>query len=107
MSVLARIRKHEQKKSHLQSCRKNELGLHTRPATLIVKLLQDSKSEILFTHNNETINAKSILSILMLAAQKSALITIEVKGEDAEATMHRLLEAFDNGFGEGVKNGVL
>lgn len=86
---------------------KNELGLHTRPATLIVKLLQDSKSEIFFTHNNETINAKSILSILMLAAHKHALITIEVKGEDAQVIMDRLLEAFDNGFGEGVKNGVL
>lgn len=83
---------------------KNELGLHTRPATQIVKLLQDSKSEIFFTHKKERINAKSILSILMLAAQKNALITIEVRGEDAQATMDRLIETFDNGFGEGVKS---
>lgn len=79
---------------------KNELGLHTRPATLIVKLLQDAKSEVLFTYKNETINAKSILSILVLAAPKNAQITIQVKGEDAKSTMERLVENFENGFGE-------
>ncbi len=79
---------------------KNELGLHTRPATLIVKLLQDAKSEVFFTYKKETINAKSILSILILAAPKNAHITIEVKGEDAQTTMERLIDSFENGFGE-------
>ena len=79
---------------------KNKLGIHTRPATVIVKLLQDSKSEVFFTYKKETVNAKSILSILMLAAQKNAIITIQVKGNDAQATMDRLIESFDNGFGE-------
>ncbi|MCH9626041.1 MAG: Multiphosphoryl transfer protein [Chlamydiales bacterium] len=80
---------------------KNELGLHTRPATLIVKLLQDSKSEVFFTYKKETINAKSILSILMLAAHKNALITVQVKGEDAQQTMDQITEAFEQKFGEG------
>jgi phosphocarrier protein HPr len=79
---------------------KNELGLHTRPATLIVKLLQESKSEVFFTYKKETVNAKSILSLLMLAAHKNAIITIQVKGKDAQTTMDRLIESFDNGFGE-------
>lgn len=79
---------------------KNELGLHTRPATIIVKLLQDCKSNVWFTHKNETIDAKSILNILMLAVQKNALLTIEVSGEDAEQTMERLVKIFDNRFGE-------
>ena len=79
---------------------KNELGLHTRPATLIVKLLQDSKSEVLFSYKKETVNAKSILSILILAAPKNASITIQVNGEDALVTMQRLVESFENGFGE-------
>lgn len=79
---------------------KNELGLHTRPATTIVKLLQSSKSEVLFTHKKETVNAKSILSILMLAAQKNSLLTITIQGEDALDTMQRLLEGFENCFGE-------
>jgi phosphocarrier protein HPr len=83
---------------------RNELGLHTRPATLIVKLLQDTRSEVFFTYKKETINAKSILSILILAAPKNASITIQVKGEDAKTTMDRLIESFENGFGE--KEGV-
>lgn len=79
---------------------KNRLGLHTRPATTIVKLLQNCKSDVYFTHKQETINAKSILSILMLAAKKNAKITIVVEGEDANTTMEKLVAAFESQFGE-------
>ena len=85
---------------------KNELGLHTRPATFIVQLLQESKSDVYFTHKEETINAKSILSILMLAVQKDALIIIQVEGVDAQETMDRLAEGFENHFGEGGIGGI-
>lgn len=78
----------------------NDLGLHTRPATAIVKLLQNCKSDVFFTHKRETINAKSILSILMLAARKNARITITVDGEDAEETLERLVDAFEQRFWE-------
>lgn len=79
---------------------KNALGLHTRPATAIVKLLQNSKCDVFFTHDNYTVNAKSILSILMLAIQKNTKITITVDGEDADDIMAKLVEAFENKFGE-------
>lgn len=79
---------------------KNILGLHTRPAAAIVKLLQLQKSDVSFTYRDETINARSIMSILMLAAKKNAQITITVEGSDAEATMQRLVAAFDREFGE-------
>lgn len=79
---------------------KNRLGLHTRPATTIVKLLQNCKSDVFFIHKQETVNAKSILSILMLAARKNSRITIVVEGEDADLTMEKLVEAFENQFGE-------
>lgn len=79
---------------------KNSLGLHTRPATYIVKLLQNCKSEVHFTHKRLTINAKSILSLLMLAASKKSTITVDVEGEDAEETMEKLLDAFERQFGE-------
>lgn len=78
---------------------KNQMGLHTRPATAIVKMLQSCKSNVFFTHKKHTINAKSILSILMLAARKNAKITISVEGEDADDVMNKLVEAFDNHFG--------
>lgn len=79
---------------------KNTMGLHTRPATVIVKLLQNVKCKVEFTYKRETINAKSILSILMLAAKQNSNITITCDGEDADQTMEMLTEAFENQFGE-------
>lgn len=79
---------------------KNSLGLHTRPAAAIVKLLQPRKSTVLFTYKEETINARSIMSILMLAAKKNAQITITIDGEDAEMAMDLLCRAFEEEFGE-------
>lgn len=79
---------------------KNKMGLHTRPATEIVKLLQHSKSNVLFTYKRETVNAKSILSLLMLAAGRNSNITITVDGEDAAVTMNNLVAAFENQFEE-------
>lgn len=79
---------------------KNPLGLHTRPATTIVKLLQNCRCSVFFTHKKETVNAKSILSILMLAAKKNSSITIQIEGDDATHTMDRLVNAFETQFGE-------
>ena len=79
---------------------KNSLGLHTRPAAAIVKLLQPRKSSVIFTYRNETINARSIMSILMLAAKKNTQIDVTIEGEDAETTMELLVQAFENEFGE-------
>lgn len=79
---------------------KNDLGLHTRPATVIVKTLHSTKSSVFFTYKKDTINAKSILSILILAVQKNGIITITVEGEDAEVTMANLVKVFENQFGE-------
>lgn len=79
---------------------KNALGLHARPATVIVKLLQETSSQVSFTCRKETINAKSIMSILMLAASKNSLITVTVEGQDASETMEKIVEAFENKFGE-------
>jgi phosphocarrier protein HPr len=82
----------------------NQLGLHTRPAAAIVKLLQHSKSEVIFSYKKENIDAKSILGILMLAAQKNSLITITVEGSDAEETLDKLVAAFNDSFGEKESN---
>jgi phosphocarrier protein len=80
---------------------KNSLGLHARPATVIVRLLQKSRSQVFFTYRGETINALIIMSILMLAAGKNTTISITVEGEDAQSTLMTLIEAFENAFGEG------
>lgn len=67
---------------------------------MIVKLLQASRSTVTFTYRDETVNARSIMSILMLAARKNAQIVVTVEGPDAVATMDRLLKGFEEGFGE-------
>ncbi len=79
---------------------KNNMGLHTRPATEIVKMLQGVKSEVSFTYKNETVNAKSILSILMLALKKNSTLLVTVEGFDAEETLEKLILAFETQFGE-------
>ena len=79
---------------------KNALGLHARPATVIAKLLQGSTSSVSFTYRKETINARSIMSILMLAATKNSSIMITIDGDDASETMQKIVEAFENQFGE-------
>lgn len=80
---------------------KNPLGLHTRPAAAIVKLLQPLKSSVFFTYKNETINARSIMSILMLAAKKNSQIIVTTEGDDAEVAMNAVVRAFEEQFGEG------
>lgn len=79
---------------------KNALGLHARPATVIAKLLQGTASSVSFTYRRESVNARSIMSVLMLAATKNSQITIDVDGRDAEEIMKRLVDAFENKFGE-------
>lgn len=79
---------------------KNNLGLHTRPATALVKLLQNNPCDVRLTHKKETVNAKSILGILMLAAQKNSTITIVVEGETAQETMEMIIAGFESHFGE-------
>lgn len=79
---------------------KNKMGLHTRPATTIVKILQNFKCDVQFICKKETVNAKSILNLLILAAQKNSKITIVADGVDAKEASEKLIEAFENEFGE-------
>lgn len=83
----------------------NHFGLHARPAAVIVKMLQGYKNDITFTYKGKTINAKSILNILTLAAKKHALITITIIGENSKQIMDRLVVAFKDKFGESSENG--
>ena len=97
-------KKQEEKRGFVKLTRKvrikNALGLHARPATVIARLLQGTSSSVAFTYRNETINAKSIMSILMLAATKNSYITVDIEGEDAMEIMEKIVGAFENRFGD-------
>ncbi|MEM8628599.1 MAG: HPr family phosphocarrier protein [Chlamydiota bacterium] len=79
---------------------RNALGLHTRPATVIVQLLEKFSAKVEFVYYKQRINARSVMEILSLAVQKNEQITIRVLGVDAELAMQALLDAFANKFGE-------
>ena len=78
----------------------NETGLHARPAGELVKLASTFKSDINLTVNERTVNAKSILAIMSLGIKASTEIEIECNGEDEVEAMNKILEAFNNKFGE-------
>ena len=71
---------------------KNKTGLHARPAALFVQLANKYDSDILITKDDQEVNGKSIMGILMLAAEKGAKITITATGDDAESAVKELSE---------------
>lgn len=79
---------------------KNAGGLHTRPASYIVRLLQAAHSSVFFTCRKEKVNAKSIMSLLTLAASKNSVILIEAEGSDAVSVVTELEKAFEQKFWE-------
>lgn len=76
----------------------NEKGLHTRPSTELVKCATSFKSQVTLMYQNFTVNAKSLLGILMLAASRGAKIKVEAVGEDAEMAVKSILNLARNKF---------
>lgn len=76
----------------------NDKGLHTRPSTELVKCVANFNSQVHLTYRNYVVNAKSILGILMLAAEKGAKISVEAVGDDAEAAVEAILLLARNKF---------
>lgn len=77
---------------------KNDRGIHTRPATEIVKCAVKFKSTIYLYHKGKEVNAKSLLGILMLAAARGSRITIRATGEDAEEALKAMSDLAHNNF---------
>jgi phosphocarrier protein HPr len=70
----------------------NEKGLHTRPSTELVKCASSFKSHVTLYYQDLSVNAKSLLGILMLAAPRGATITVEAEGDDAKEVVQAILE---------------
>ncbi len=80
----------------------NDLGLHARAAAQLVRLASGFQSRIrLFREDNSVLaDAKSILSVLTLAASKGVILLIEVDGTDELDAFAAIESIFANGFGE-------
>jgi phosphocarrier protein HPr len=78
----------------------NKLGIHARPAAEIVKAAGKFKSSITIVRDDLEVNAKSIMGVMMLAAECGAMITLRATGDDAEAALDALGTVIANKFGE-------
>jgi phosphocarrier protein HPr len=78
----------------------NKLGLHARAAAKLVQAASRFESEINITVNNKTVNGKSIMGIMMLAASKGTVIEITSSGADENDAMEEIVTLINNRFGE-------
>jgi len=79
----------------------NKQGLHARPATALVNTAAKFKSEIFICRDNKKVNGKSILGLLVLAAEYGATLTIEVDGPDEQEAIEALEQLVTDHFGMG------
>jgi phosphocarrier protein len=75
---------------------KNKYGLHVRPATLIAQTAKDFQSSVVLLKEGQEVDARSIFSMLTLAAEKGSKITIRAEGADAESAVAKLAEVIGN-----------
>jgi phosphocarrier protein HPr len=78
----------------------NKLGIHARPAAEIVKTAGKFKSSITIVRDDLEVNAKSIMGVMMLAAEFGSTIVLRAIGDDAEAALDALATCIANKFGE-------
>ena len=78
----------------------NKLGLHARPAAILVQTANKFKSEVEIQKGRQKVNGKSIMGIMTLAAGAGTPITVRTSGEDAQAAMDEIARLIDNNFGE-------
>jgi phosphocarrier protein HPr len=78
----------------------NKLGLHARASAKLTQLAAKYKSEVWMTRNKRRVNAKSIMGVMMLAAGKGALVSLEVDGPDEQECFDALSHLIQAKFGE-------
>jgi phosphocarrier protein len=83
----------------------NELGLHARAAARFVNTATRFASQIRVTRGNRTMDGKSIMGILLLAAARGTSIVISADGSDEAAAVDALAQLVESGLGEESWNG--
>jgi phosphocarrier protein len=78
----------------------NSLGIHARPASLIVQTSAAYDADIWLVKDGASANAKSILSVMMLAAACNKKITVRANGKDEEKAVEAITKLFEMNFNE-------
>lgn len=76
----------------------NDKGLHTRPSAELVKCASQFEAEIQLVYKSYVVNAKSLLGVLMLAANRGAKVFVEAEGRDADMAVATLLQLASHQF---------
>jgi phosphocarrier protein HPr len=80
----------------------NRSGLHARAAAKIVEAVKNFDSIITIEKEGSIADAKSIMGLLILAAQQNSNILVKAKGKDAKEAINVITELVQRGFGEGI-----
>ena len=78
----------------------NALGLHARPASQLVQIANRHRCEVQIVRDGTSVNAKSIMGVLTLAAARGSKLTVVCEGDDAESAMAAFGKLIEAGFGE-------
>ena len=78
----------------------NKLGLHARAAAKFVTLASSFESDIQLSRDGQTVNGKSIMGVMMLAAAKGTELTLHITGQDETDALDQLNNLIENKFGE-------
>ena len=81
---------------------RNRLGLHARAAARFVHAATAFHSRVTLSREGRTMDGKSILGILLLAASQGTALELGAEGDDEAAAMETLVALVDSGFGEGA-----
>ncbi|MHB9155961.1 MAG: HPr family phosphocarrier protein [Endomicrobiales bacterium] len=79
---------------------KNKLGLHARPAALLVQTASRFKSRIKIFKDEQEVDGKSIMGLMTLAAAAGSQLRVMVDGEDEQQALQELEQLVESGFGE-------
>ena len=79
---------------------KNKLGLHARPCSMLVKEVSIYQSQIKIIKDDMEVNGKSIMGVMMLAAEQGSELEFVVDGADEDIVITKIIELFDQKFGE-------
>ncbi len=85
---------------------RNRLGLHARPAAEFVKLAGRFEAEVWVEKESLEVNGKSIMGVMMLAAESGSVIRIRAVGSDATDAVDALASLVRSGFGEELSDDV-
>ncbi|MDR1530219.1 MAG: HPr family phosphocarrier protein [Burkholderiales bacterium] len=79
----------------------NKLGLHARASAKLTQLASRFSCDIFMERNGRRVNAKSIMGVMMLAAGRGSVVTLETSGQQEKEAMDALVALINDYFGEG------